>query len=184
MLKISLTARHTNNKKDTENIRKYINNKTRRLERYLKDRKEPNKINFILSNEKYRNKVELSLNSGPIKLMTSVEMEDINSAVDSALDIIIKQLKKHKDKKFKSKRRLLKNSNLSDRKSDHIQSDSVLSNLSKEKIDTKPMSTEEAILQLNVSEKPFVVYVDINSGETNVVYKDSKKNKTVLITPS
>ena len=116
--------------------------------------------------------------------MTSVEMEDINSAVDSALDIIIKQFKKHKDKKFKSKRRLLKNSNLSDRKSDHIQSDSVLSNLSKEKIDTKPMSTEEAILQLNVSEKPFVVYVDINSGETNVVYKDSKKNKTVLITPS
>jgi len=184
MLRISLTARHTDNKKEIGNIRKYINKKSRRLERYLKDKIEPNKINFILSNEKFRNRVELSLKSGPIKLMTSVEMEDINSAVDSALDIIIKQLKKHKDKKFKSKRRLLKNINLSDRKSDHIQIDSVLSNLSKEKIDTKPMSIEEAILQLNVSEKPFVVYVDINSGETNVVYKDSKKNKTVLITPS
>lgn len=46
----------------------------------------------------------------------------------------------------------------------------------------KPMSTEEAILQMNLSEHNFFVFVDEATGQTNVVYK-RKNNEYGLLLP-
>ena len=44
------------------------------------------------------------------------------------------------------------------------------------------MSTEEAILQMNLSEHNFFVFIDEATGQTNVVYK-RKNNEYGLLLP-
>ena len=51
-----------------------------------------------------------------------------------------------------------------------------------ENASSKPMSVDEAKLQLGISDHDFVTFYNSTSGEMNVLYKDSS-DKLVLVTP-
>ena len=51
-------------------------------------------MKFILDVQKFRNKAEIFINSGIFKCTSSVESEDMTGSIESAIDNVIKQLKK------------------------------------------------------------------------------------------
>jgi putative sigma-54 modulation protein len=184
-MQITVTTRNIDNKDKAESLRKYVKKKaTRRIERYIRSDKDPSEIRAILSTEKFRNTAEILVNSGTFKVTSSVEREDMYTAIDTAIDSIIKQLKKQTDKKIKIKRRGSgkPKEGLVEAKPVQNMRANKSGDLSVEQISPKPMSVEEAVLQLMVSDKDFLAFHDSETGRVNVVYK-RKGGKAGLIVP-
>ena len=104
-MRVRVTTRHINNNRDPEKLKSYAVKKSKRIEKYLKSGAEACDVNFVLSSEKFRDTAEISINSRSLKAASSFETTDMYTAIDSAVDVIIKQLKKETDKKKTSKRR-------------------------------------------------------------------------------
>jgi putative sigma-54 modulation protein len=185
-MEVTVTTRHMDDQSKAENLRNYFVKKIKRVERYIKAKRNPSEVKLILAVEKFRNIAEILINSGTFKVTSSVEAEDMYTAIDRAINSTIKQLKKQTDKKIKTKRR---GSGKSKEEIINIEPESLnvirkekIDNIGFEKVPSKPMSVEEAILQLNVSEVDFLTFRNSETGEINTLYKRRGGN-IVLIAP-
>src|SRR3990172_264071 len=149
-MQVTVTTRHIEQSR-AEHLRTHILRKIKRVERYIRAERNPSEVKVVLSMEKFRNIAEIFVNSGDLKTTSTVEADDMRSAIDRAIDSIIKQLKRLTEKKIKTKQ-------------------------------SKPMSVEEAILQLKISGMDFLVFLNSESGMINVVYK-RKGGGLGLVTP-
>ena len=104
-MRVTVTTRHIDDKQTNKMLKDYALKKVNRLERYINEEKDPSEVKVILSSEKFRNIAEIFVNDGKVKVNASVEMDDMNAAIDGVLDIIIKQLRRKNDKKIRTKRR-------------------------------------------------------------------------------
>lgn len=180
-MKVNVTTRHIQDQLKSENLKKYALKKTRRIERYIKSNREPSEVRFVLTVEKFRNTAELIINSGNLKAKSSVQTDDMHSAIDKAIESIIIQLKKQTDKKIRTKRR----DSLKTKPPTKLSKISKKKNLDAlifEKLPKKPMSMEEALLQLKVSELGFIAFTNSETGAMNILYK-GKGGNIGLITP-
>jgi putative sigma-54 modulation protein len=183
-MKVTVTTRHIKDSGLSEKIKAYANKKTKRIERYVKNEKDPVELKFILSSEKFRDTAEVTLSAGNIKAVSSVESNDMYAAIDSVVDTIVKQLKKQTEKQTREKRRTSAKS-----KEEIVQVGSssksepdYLSELKIHKLPPKPMSLEEASLQLQVSDANFVAFRNSENGLMNVIYI-SRRGQKILIEP-
>lgn len=106
------------------------------------------------------------------------------TAIDNAVSTIVKQLKKQIEKKTKERRRTGAKS-----KEDVIQTwlpvkseSNELEDIKVHKLPSKPMSVEEASLQLKVSDANFVAFRNSENGLMNVIYL-SRRGQKILIEP-
>jgi putative sigma-54 modulation protein len=184
-MQVTITTRHIDDPNKAENLRKYVSKKIKRLERYIKSQRNPSEVRLVLTIEKFRNIAEVIINSGRFKATSSVETEDMYTAIDRAVDGIIKQLRKQTDKKIKTKRRSVRSKEdipqIELEPSPLINKEDI-ENITVEKVPPKPMSVEEAVLQLRVSDADFLTFHNSETGKVNVLYK-RKGNKIGLITP-
>lgn len=183
-MKVMVTTRHIKNTKNSEEIKLHALKKSKRIERYVKAEKDPSEVRFILSSEKFRDTAEISITCGSIKATSSVETNDMHTAIDHAVDAIVKQLKKQTEKKIKEKRRAGAKT-----KEEVIETGILLPPESSETQDiqvhqlpSKPMSVEEASLQLKVSDANFVAFRNSENGLMNVIYL-SRRGQRILIEP-
>ncbi len=177
-MKVNVTTRHIDNRREANYMREYALKKTHRLERYMESR-EPSDVKIVLSSEKLRNNAEIIVNSGDLKATAAVELEDMHAAIDKVFDAIVKQLRRRTDKKATTRRRAgAKASN----PSKNLQKNSN-NNVVEKRLPAKPMNLDEAILQLSVSNDNYVVFRNSDTLEMNVICSD-KNSKTVnLIIP-
>lgn len=101
---------------------------------------------------------------------------DKNDALDSAIDKIIRQIRKNKTRIEKC---------LKDTAFREVEIDKVDEQVDYEVIKHKtfvmrPMSVDEAILQMNMLGHSFFMFSNAMTGETNVVYRREDKNYAVL----
>lgn len=182
-MKVTVTTRHIKNTKESEKIKQHALKKAKRLERYVQEEKDPS-VRFILSSEKFRDTAEITISSGNIKATSSVETNDMLTAIDNAVDAIVKQLKKQTEKKTKEKRRV------GARTKEEVIGTGVLPPpessgnevIQIHQLPPKPMSVEEASLQLNVSDANFVAFKNSDTGLMNVIYL-SRRGERILIEP-
>ncbi len=183
MIQLTITTRHIDQNK-AEDLKKYISKKIKKLERYTRSKRNSWEVKAILTVEKFRNRAEILINSGgSLKSTASVEAEDMYSAIDEAIDSTIKQLKRQTEKRIKTKR------GIGAKPTPQIESQALtpaieegIQNIEFEMAPSKPMSVEEAILQLKISDKDFLMFQNSETGEVNVVYK-KKGNSIGLIAP-
>jgi len=99
-MQINITFRHMDSSTPLKN---YIGEKLRRVKKYLH---EPIEAHVVLSTEKFRHAVEVTITSGNGTAVHGMEnMEDIHAAIDSVVDKIDRQIKKQLDKSKRPKRR-------------------------------------------------------------------------------
>lgn len=180
-MKITVTIRHIRDQKKSENLRQYILKRIERINRYINPDRNPSELRFVLSVEKFRNSVELILTSGNFKATSSVNSDAMHVAIDKSINSIIKQLKRQTDKKIKTKRResiKIKPALISDQPTENREAGTIRIR----KLPKKPMSVEEALLQLNVSPFGFVAFTNSETGAMNILHK-AKGGTIELITP-
>jgi len=185
-MQVTVTIRHIDNQDRVENLRNYVLKKIKRVEKYIQPRKNPSEVRVVLAVEKFRNISEILVNSGTFKVASSVEGEDMYTAIDGAIDSTIKQLKKQTDRKIKIKRRGIGKSKeeittIIPESPNPVRREGIES-IDFEKVPSKPMSVEEALLQLKVSGDDLLTFRNSETGEINALYR-RKGGKIVLIAP-
>ena len=91
-MQISLTGHHVDL---TTPMRDYVNSKMERLERHFDHVTD---IHVVLSVEKLRHKAEATMNVSGGKLFADSVQEDMYAAIDSLVDKLDRQVRKHKEK--------------------------------------------------------------------------------------
>jgi len=139
---------------------------TKRLSKIGKFLDRPAEAHVVLSVEKIRHKAEVTLNADGV-IVNAVEItEDLYSAIDMVMDKVERQIKKHKQK-------------LQDRKgAARTVSEAPVSSedrsprvIREKEYFVKPMSVEEAVLQIGVSGKEFLIFQNTDSKQINLIYK-------------
>ncbi len=177
-MKINITSRH---EKLTEGLRLSVEDKIKRVERYLGKIKE---AHVILNFEKKGHTCEINLSAKGLKMSSKAVSRDMYNSIDGALEKLETQAKKHKDIRvgrhrgreispFKSVTHGLIPPSAAGEEFEIIQS---------RQYSAKPMSVEEAASQLAKSKDEFMVFYDAETGRTGVVYK-RKDHHIGLIEP-
>lgn len=91
-MQINLTGHHVD---VTTPLRDYVNSKLERLERHFDH---VTNIHVVLSVEKLRHKAEATLHVSGGNLFADAVQEDMYAAIDSLVDKLDRQVKKHKEK--------------------------------------------------------------------------------------
>ncbi len=182
-MRLSVTTRHIDQNK-AEDLKNYISKKIKKLERYTRFRRNPWEIRAVLTMEKFRNTAEILVNSGgSLKSTSSFEAEDMYIAIDEAIDSTIKQLKRQTEKRIKTKRGIgAKPTPRIEPQTFTVGVEEDAEDIKIERAPSKPMSVEEAVLQLKVSDMDFLMFRNSETGEVNVVYR-KKGNSIGLMAP-
>ena len=150
----------------TEAIKNYITEKIGKLDKYFQ-KPEEIKANVLIKIRGLEQIVEVTIHIKKIVLRCEERNEDLYKAIDLASDKLERQLRKNKTKMMKQKKDITKEMKFEELESIEEKEEIV----KRKKIEMKPMSEEEAIMQMDLVDHDFFVYKDIDTKKTNVIYK-------------
>jgi len=136
--------------------------------------------NVTFSTEKNRKIIEVTINLPGTILRAEESSDDMYASIDKTLDILERQIRKYKTK---LQRRFQNNETI---RFDNIPSLPVDDNEEKPKVvrrkkfALKPMSVDEAILQMELLRHNFFVYIDADDEEMTIIYKRKDGNYGVI----
>lgn len=158
----------------TDGIKGAIEDKIGRLDYYLHPETE---VKVTVSAKKARQKVEVTIIpiSGPIVRAEDIE-ENLYAAIDVVYDKLNKQLRRYKnrlqDRHQDSESIRFQGVELNeDIDFDEDEDDLNIVIERHKKFDMKPMSAEEAVLQMELIEHDFYMFRNIDTDEVSIVYK-------------
>ncbi len=152
----------------TDTIKNYIEDKLGKLDKYFES---PEDITATVQIKKsgIYDKVEVTI---PIKkaiLRAEDSNKDVFAAVDLVLDKLERQIRKNKTKLRKNEKEIGNNIFIDfEITIDEEKEESIVK---RKEIEMKPMSEEEAILQMNLIDHNFFIFKNVNTNEISVVYK-------------
>jgi putative sigma-54 modulation protein len=166
----------------SEPVRNYVEEKLPKVKKYID---EPIEAQVVLSVEKkIRHKAEVSLTAKGVTIKATDETADMYAAIDGVLDKLDRQLKRYKDKIKKHKpltgkeRRVEKTIFLAESIDQGVNEPSIIKT---DSFHVKPMSVDEAVMQMDLLEKEFLVFTDSTSEEINVVYRRKDGNYGLIV---
>jgi putative sigma-54 modulation protein len=175
-MKISVTFRNG----EGENWQKiYAEERIQKLKKYLDM---PTETHIILSTEKFRNFAEINLSANGWNVNAKEEAKDMHLAVDGCIDKIEKQLKKQKEKTREHKPRSIRHSEA--KVTEDEEESSVNKIVETRKIVLKPMSHDEAVIEMEASKANFIIYRDSSSENVSLVYRLDDGNYALIETNS
>ena len=112
--------------------------------------------------------VEITINYGGTLYRSEEEDETFQNALDRAVETLEGQMRKNKTR---LERRIREGAFVRSLEETESESEDELPVIRRKTFPLKPMTVEEAILQMNLLEHQFFVFTDADSGKTGVVYK-------------
>lgn len=159
---------HGKKVKITNAINDYIENKIGRLDKYLEN---PDEVTATVSVKVkgIDQTVEVTIPAKRYILRAEDTHNDLYAAIDLVTDKLERQIRKNKTRIKKKSTKGLEDFAI-DFKTEKDEEET--GKIVKTKlIETKPMSTEEAILQMNLLGHSFYVFTNEKTNDINVVYK-------------
>jgi putative sigma-54 modulation protein len=167
-MEITVTFRHL---ESTDALRDYAREKVSRIKKYVGT---PAEAAVILSLEKRRHQTEITLNTDGITINAKEVTEDMYSSIDLAVDKLERQVKKHKEKikdhkpGAAQKERTARYNILSSQSEEQALRGRIIKT---ESVFIKPMSIDEAIMQIDVMNSDFMVFTNAETQKVNVLYR-------------
>ena len=132
----------------------------------------------ILDVEKYRQSAEIILHcSNHITLEAAVETDDMYASIDAAVDKIAQQMRKYKTRILKSHRprrseiRHFQEHVLSIPEDFEEKEEIEPQVIQTERYPVKPMYVDEAVLQMEMSKRQFVVFLNASTEKINILHR-------------
>ena len=162
-MKITYTARKVNLK---DNFKELCEKK---LSKFNKIFSEDATASVVVTLYKNRQTVEVTVSDNGMIYRAEDTQDEMNDALDKVVDILGRQLRKNKTR---LSRRLRDNTaDFTAILPDEDIEDEEEFDIRYKTIPVKPISVEEAILQMNMLNHDFFVFINAETNETNVVYK-------------
>jgi putative sigma-54 modulation protein len=172
-MQITTTFRHM---ETSEALKSYVEEKLERVQKYID---EPVVAQVFLMVEKIRHIAEMTITAKGITIKASEETNDMYAAVDAVLDKIERQLRRYKEKIKEHK----PSSEVEDRrvKKSIVEAESLGQRqepviIKSKTFSIKPMSVEEAVMQMDLLHKDFLVFTDASTEDINVIYRRKDGN--------
>jgi len=162
-MNITYTARKVNLKDNFKELTE------KKLSKFKKIFSENAEVHVVVTLEKNRQTVEVTIKDASMIYRAENTQLEMNEALDKVIDILGRQLRKNKTKLSKK----LRSGKIDDLALDDVdvQDDNVEFNVVRKKqIPIKPITIDEAILQMNMVNHKFYMFTNANTGEVNVVY--------------
>jgi putative sigma-54 modulation protein len=158
-------------------LKELTRRRLKKIERFLDDILE---VHVILGVEKHRHSAEVALSGRWVKLNGVSVSDDLRSALDQALDKIEMQSRRHKEKLKKARRRGGQKAALRAVEAAPTEEELARARPSDgdapqvvraSRLSVKPMSVEEAALQVSKSKASFLVFRNARTDQVSVLYK-------------
>ncbi|MDY0092264.1 MAG: ribosome-associated translation inhibitor RaiA [Candidatus Vecturithrix sp.] len=166
-MQVTVTGRHF---EITDPLRQHIESKLNKLDRYLDGITD---VHVVLSVEKHRHIAEINLQANGSLIRGVEEKHDMYLAVDTVIEKIERQVKRQKDKDSDRKGRF------ANKTQDLVSTETVESEEFKappkvirtQRMAIKPMSIDEAAMQLGLTKEDFLAFLNSETNQMNVMYK-------------
>ena len=161
-MNIIITGRHL---EVTDALKTYVEKKIKRFDRYLTNISE---ANVTLTVEKYRHKAEVLLKVNGVLIQAEAITGDVYSSIDEVAEKLERQTKKYKEKLVSHRKGEGKAGPKVQETALPPEIGSIIKN---KRFELKPMSPDEAAMQMELLDKDFFVFTNDTSGEINVIYR-------------
>ena len=161
-MNIIVTGRHID---VTPALKSYAEKKIARVNRYLSNISE---ANVTISVEKYRHKVETLLKANGIMIQAEAITGEVYSSIDEVAGKLERQIKKYKEKLVSHRKGEGKPGPDTLETAAPQEEGKIIKN---KRFALKPMSPDEAVMQMELLDKDFFVFTNDNSGDINVLYR-------------
>lgn len=165
-MKISISGRKVNLKENFKDLAK------KKLSRFDRIFKEDAEANVVVTVERNHQIVEITIQQPGMMCRAEASNVEMNDALDQVISSLGRQIRKNKTKLEKE----IHSEALDKYVQDYLNTEEPADESEYKIVRTKhffvkPLSVEEAILQMNLLEHQFFMFRDVDSGEINVVYK-------------
>ena len=166
-MQVTVTFRHV---RPTEALRRYAEEKIGRLTKYLH---RPMEAHVILSVLKKLHRAEINLIANGRALFSDEETSDLYSAIDLALDKVERQVKKlnAKRKEHKASKDGAGSVRVQVLAADRVDKRGVPEIIRTRRMPAKPMSIEEAVMQMDLTKDEFLVFRNAANEGLSVLYR-------------
>ncbi len=160
-------------------VRDYAEKKLSKLEKFFREEADTRVVFGTIKDNDY---IEVSISASGMIYRAEVTEVDFMTATDKAVDIIERQIRKNKtrlEKKIKKDAladKIMINGYNFNEPEDKQEFDIVKT----KRFIVKPMSVEEAILQMNLLGHSFFIFKNTATNEMNIVYKRNDKKYAVI----
>ena len=171
-LAIRVTGRHVS---VTDAIRDYAQ---RKIEAIGLDFPRVIEAHVILDVEKYRHRCEIVLTcANHIVIEAHEETDSMYASIALCVDKLARQMRKYKTRIQRHQPRAKKHQSV--HIDEHVLSaegleigeESQPTLVHKERLEVKPMYPDEAVLQMELSPRPFLVFLNATTGQVNVLHR-------------
>ena len=164
-MKITMTGKQI---ELTDGLKQRIEDRFSKLDKYFYKDTEA----FVtLSVQKENQVVETTIHSGGLLLRVEEATTDMYTSIDNAVDILERQLRRNKTKIEKKMKKEYVENVAFDQIADSSEEEQDIKIVRTKKIESKPMSPEEAVLQMNLLGHEFFMFLNEENGAVSVVYK-------------
>jgi putative sigma-54 modulation protein len=178
-MEISVTLRHV---EPNEELKKYAEEKVARIKKFF-DREV--KAEVTLSMEKRRFMAEVNILADGIRFNSKeTSKENLFTAIDLVVDKILNQVSRYKSKLKKKKGNTeltIRHNIISLEREKEKQQPRIIHT---EHYFVKPMTVEEAVMQLDLIKRDFLVFTNARSNRVNVLYQRQDGNYGLIETES
>lgn len=164
---------YTGKNMDVSNaLKEHTESKLSKLDKFFRDEVEAN-VRFETA--KNRQIIEITINLPKTIIRAEEEANDLYTALDKAIDVLEVQIKKNKaklEKRYKNNE-TIRFDNIADIKQE-VEEESQI--VKKKRFTLKPMSCDEAILQMDLLRHNFFVYINAETEQVEILYKRKDGN--------
>ena len=160
----------------TDSIKNYVKEKLSRLDKYFD---EPNKIDAhilirVRNNEEI---IEVTIPTSRYTLRAEEKNADLYAAIDLVVDVLERQIRKNKTKLNKHRSDEVNEFVYFKEETEDEDSEAIVK---RKNINTKPMSEDEAMLQMELLGHDFFVFKNVDEECVSVLYKRKDGNYGII----
>lgn len=157
----------------TEDVREWVEKKLKKFDKFFP---EDTDATVAISTNRVGERIELTIYRNGSIFRSEISDKDYKCALDTAMENIERQIRKNRtrlEKKIHVKKEMFAEAELAEREED-------INVVKTKRFEMAPMSVEEAILQMNLLQHSFYMFLNSDSGRYNVVYKRSENDYGVI----
>ena len=161
-MKITYTARKVNLR---DNFKERVEKKLKKFEKIFSD---DAVVNVVVTLNKNNQTVEITIKDNSMIYRAEKTQLEMNDALDKCVDVLGRQLRKNKAKLSKK----LKSGSIDDLFEAPVETvdEEEYKLVRTKQIPLKPVTVDEAILQMNMIGHKFYMFTNVDTNEVNVVY--------------
>jgi len=164
----------------SEHLKDYARTRFQKLTKYIR-REDSAVLSVLMELDRFRQMVEVKLTADDLQLTASDESEDMYVTIDQVLDKLRAQLKRSKDKEKDRRKGKLDRQNNAGASSGPEGLPFAEGGFEptiewQDMKELKPMTPEEAVIQLEQEELEFLVFINADNERVNVLYGKNTGN--------